>query len=96
MVTPRSLVEYITSRGSQLGKCSWGRKSNFLEKLKGMTLVDLHLVSDGEVCQVSQLVLEDGLISWEGKARYFIEVRRSNDLRGGNKNCLQVNSLKHT
>ena len=49
----------------------------------GLLMVDLHLVSDGEVCQVSQLVLEDGLISWEGKARSFMEVRRTNDLRGG-------------
>ena len=61
-----------------------------------LLISNLHFVSDGEFSQVSQLVLEDGLINWEGKARSFMEVGRSNDQRGGNKDCLQVNSLKHT
>ena len=47
-------------------------------------MVYLHLVFSCEQGQISQLVLEDGLLYWKSKARYFMEVwgayyRRSRD-----------------
>ena len=36
IVTPWSFVVYITVRGSSPGKPSWGKKSYFLDRVKGM------------------------------------------------------------
>ena len=44
IVTPSNFVSWITSSGSQFGKFSWGRKLNFLEKLKQITLVFLWFI----------------------------------------------------
>ena len=59
-------------------------------------MIDFHLIPDGELCQVCKLVLEDRLVHREGKSRYLMEVRGTNDWGSMDKSRFEINALKHT
>ena len=59
-------------------------------------MIDFHLIPDGELCQVCKLVLADRLVHREGKSRYLMEVRGTNDWGSRGKSRFEVNALKHT
>ena len=76
--------EWLTIREVELGE-----EVKLLGKIEGydfrLLMVYFHLVFSCEQGQVCQLVLENGLLYWKSKARYFVEVRGAYDRESRDK-----------
>ena len=73
-------------KGLTFGEIKLGQEVKLFGKVErdylGLLVVYFHLIVFSEDRQVSQLMLKNGVIYWEDKARDFMKVRWTND-RGG-------------
>ena len=81
-------------KGLTFGEMKLGQEVKLFGKVErdylGLLVVYFHLIFFSEDRQVSQLMLKDGVIYWEDKARDFMKVRWTNDRGGWDQCCAEV------